>query len=52
MKVVIAHIYGNTKESVKEVTDILADSGYEIAYETEQLINASIIKEVADEQAN
>lgn len=52
MKVVIAHIYGNTKESVNEVTSILADSGYEIAYETEQLTNASIIKEVADEQTD
>lgn len=46
MKVVISHIYGNTKESVQEVTDILANSGYEIAYENEQLTSASVIKDV------
>ena len=51
MKEVIAHAYANTKEALKEVTDILADAGYEIAYESEQQTNVSIIKEVeyADE---
>ena len=48
MKEVIAHAYANTKEALKEITDILVDAGYEIAYETDMLTNASIIKEVED----
>lgn len=52
MKVVLAHIYGNTKEQVKEVTDILSNEGYEIAFESDMLTSASVIKEVVDEQAN
>ena len=52
MKVVLAHIYGNTKEQVKEVTDIIANAGYEIAFENEQLTSASVIKDIVDEQAD
>lgn len=48
MKEVIAHAYANTKETLKEVTDILIDAGYEIAYESDSLTNVSIIKEVED----
>lgn len=52
MKEVIAHAYANTKEALKEVTDILVDAGYEIAYESNSLTNVSIIKDVenVDEQ--
>ena len=48
MKIVVAHLYGNTKEQVKNVTDILANNGYEIAYENEQRTTASIIEDVVD----
>ena len=48
MKEVVAHAYANTKETLKEVTDILVDAGYEIAYESDSLTNVSIIKEVED----
>lgn len=52
MKEVIGHIYGNTKESVKELSDILSDNGYEIAYENEQRTSVSVIKDVIDGQDN
>ena len=50
MKEVIGHIYGNTKEAVKELSDILADNGYEIAYENEQRTSVSVIKDVVDDE--
>ena len=52
MKEVIGHIYSSTKEQVKEISDILANEGYEIAYENEQRTSVSVIKEVVDEQAD
>ena len=52
MKEVIGHIYGNTKESVKELSDILSNNGYEIAYENEQRTSVSVIKDIVDEQAD
>lgn len=50
MKEVIGHVYGSTKEAVKEMTDILSDNGYEIAYENEQRTSVSVIKDVVDGQ--
>ena len=50
MKEVIGHAYANTKEQLKEITDVLSNAGYEIAYESEQLTNVSIIKDILDEQ--
>ena len=47
MKEVIGHIYSNTKEQLKEITDKL---DYEIAYDNEQKTSVSVIKEVADEE--
>ena len=52
MKEVIGHIYGNTKESVKELSDILSNEGYEIAYENDQRTSVAVIKDVLDEQAD
>ena len=48
MKEVIGHIYSNTKEDLKEITDILGNT-YEIAYENNQKTSVSIIKEVEDD---
>lgn len=48
MKEVIGHIYSNTKEQLKEMTDILS-SQYEIAYENEQKTSVSVIKDVEDD---
>lgn len=50
MKEVIGHIYSNTKEQLKEITDKLTD--FEIAYDNEQRTNVTVIKEVEDEQAD
>jgi hypothetical protein len=52
MKEVIGHIYGSTKEQVKEITDIISNAGYEIAYENEQRTSVSVIKDIVDEQAD
>ena len=48
MKEVIGHIYSNTKEQLKEITDILGTQ-YEVAYENEQRTSVSIIKDVEDD---
>lgn len=50
MKLVVGHIYANTKELMAELVSNLGD--YEIAYENEQKTSATIIKEVNDEQAD
>lgn len=48
MKEVIGHIYSNSKEQLKEITDIIGNT-FEIAYENEQRTSVSIIKEVEDD---
>ena len=47
---IIGHLYTNTKEQMNEITASLRE--YEIAYENEQGTSASIIKDIADEQAD
>ena len=51
MKIMIARVYANTKEDLKQVTDVLEDVGFEIAYESESMTGAAVIKdEVTNEQ--
>jgi len=50
MKQIIGHVYGNTKEDVKELIDVMENAGYEIAYESDSHTSASVIKEMPDEE--
>ncbi len=49
MKQVIGHIYSNTKEQLKEITDKLSND-YEIAYDNEQMTSVSVIKDVVNNE--
>lgn len=44
---VIGHIYSDNADNFKELTNVLENAGYEIAYDYQT--NATIIKEVNDE---
>lgn len=50
MKEVVGHVYGNTRDQVKEIINILENAGYEIAYENDQKTSAAIIEEIADDE--
>ena len=47
---VIGNVYGNDKEAMAELTRVLTNSGYTIAYQNDT--SGVVIKEVNDESGN